>query len=223
MKTKAISIKIAEPCNQNWELMDGRNDGRFCESCNKCVVDFSNHTNAEIIKYLSSSKNDVCGRVTNTQLNQLNYYSLTVPSNKNWLKYLSVLAIGVSVLVNDASANSYKEPLEITNFTSSLSNKEFKKISTKIIYGYVYDENKKPISGATVMILNTKLFATTDSNGRYEISISKNFDTKNNIIKVKSLRFEGSLKANYTKEKQIDLTVNCVSMIMGKMVMTNKH
>jgi len=222
MKTKAISIKIAEPCNQNWELMDGRNNGRFCESCSKCVIDFSNHTNAEIIKYLSSSKNDVCGRLTNTQLNQLNYYSLIIPSNKNWLKYLSVLAIGVSVLVNDASANSFKEPIEISNFSSS-SNKEFKKNSIKVIYGYVYDENKNPISGATVTISNTKLFATTDSNGRYEISLTKNFDIKNNIIKVKSLRFGGELKANYTKEKQPDLTANCVYMIMGKIAMTSKN
>ncbi|RZL48514.1 MAG: hypothetical protein EOP00_09065 [Pedobacter sp.] len=221
MKTKAISIKIEEPCNQNWELMDGTSNGRFCESCHKCVVDFSNQTNAEIIKYLSSSKNEVCGRVTSTQLNQLSYYSLIVPSNKNWLKYLSVLAIGVSVLVHDASANGFKAPLAVNNISSS-SIKDFKKMNIKVIYGYVYDENKKPITGATVMISNTKLYATTDLNGRYEISLTKNFDIKNNIIKVKSLRFEGSLKANYAKEKQSDLTVNCVSMIMGKMVITNK-
>jgi hypothetical protein len=218
MRNKAISIKITEPCNQNWELMDSRNDNRFCESCNKCVVDFSNHTNSEIIKFLSSSKSDVCGRLTNTQLNQLNYYSLIVPSNKNWLKYLSVLAIGVSIIANDASAHSLKEPIEISNSSLKPINNH-KKIVVKLIYGYVYDENKKPIPGARVMIENTKLFATTDNNGRYEILLTKNFDTKNNIIKVNSLRFEGSLKANYSKEKQADLAVNCVYMIMGKIAM----
>ncbi|WP_316765321.1 hypothetical protein [Pedobacter frigiditerrae] len=149
MKNETLSINIAEPCHQNWELMDSRNNGRFCETCDKCVVDFSNHTNTEIIKYLSSSKNDVCGRLTHTQLNQLSYYSLVVPSNKNWLKYLSVLAIGVSLIVNEASAHSLKEPVPIANSPINL-----KTISntTKIksIYGYVFDENKKPIAGARV-------------------------------------------------------------------------
>ncbi|TCC92091.1 carboxypeptidase regulatory-like domain-containing protein [Pedobacter frigiditerrae] len=219
MRNKAIAIKIAEPCNQNWELMDSRNDGRFCESCNKCVVDFSNHTNSEIIKFLSSSKNDVCGRLTNTQLNQLNYYSLIKPSNKNWLKYLGVLAIGISMIVSEANAINLKKPIEFAN--SPLNRKIISKTNQiKMIYGYVYDENQKPISGARVVITNTKLFATTDNNGRYEILLTKNFDTKNNIIKINSLRFEGSLKANYAKEKQADLAVNCVYMIMGKIAMT---
>ncbi|WP_316765322.1 hypothetical protein [Pedobacter frigiditerrae] len=74
-----------------------------------------------------------------------------------------------------------------------------------------------------VSIGNTKLFSTTDVNGRYEISLTKNFDTKNNVINVNSLRFEGSLKANYSIEKQADLTVSCVSMIMGKIAMTTSH
>lgn len=222
MKTKTISIQIAEPCHQNWETMEDRDKERFCESCQKCVIDFSNHTNAEIVKAISEAKNEVCGRLSVEQLNQLNYYLIAVPSNKNWLKYLGVLAIGASLFVNEAKAIGVKSPVEVT-VNKNKSIKDVKPVRLKKIYGYVVDEAGKPMAGMRIVITNTKLFAKTDKAGRYEIVYNTKLDPKNNMIKVESIRFEGATKFNQLKEKQEDLKVAEVYMIMGKIAMVSQH
>lgn|GEM_PF-3002274 len=53
-------IHIENPCGENWQNMTPDKNGRFCNSCNKVVVDFSNKSLNEIQNYLSSSP--VCGR-----------------------------------------------------------------------------------------------------------------------------------------------------------------
>lgn len=222
MKTKAITINIAEPCSQNWDLMDKRNEGRFCESCQKCVVDFSTYSNSEIIKVLRSSKSDICGRISNRQLAQLNHYLIAVPTNTNWLKYLGVLAIGASVFAGGASAQVLKKPVAISN-SNVKSSAILKTVSPKKIYGYVFDQNKKPIAGLQIVIVDTKLFAKTDNNGRYEIIIGENSIPKTSLIKVESLKFEGSVRVNLSTSKQANINLQELDMIMGLIALTNKN
>jgi hypothetical protein len=222
MKTKAIAINITNPCSENWDLMEKKNDGNFCESCQKCVVDFSTYSNAEIVKILSSSKSDICGRLTNRQLAQLNHYLIAVPTNHNWLKYLGVLAIGASVFAGDVKANVLKKPEAISS--SSVKSADVSKIvSPKKIYGYVFDENNKPIAGLRIVVANTKLFAKTDNNGRYEIILGKNSIPKSSLIKVESLKFEGSVEVNLSASKQANINLQELYMIMGKIALTNKN
>ncbi|RZL41736.1 MAG: carboxypeptidase regulatory-like domain-containing protein [Pedobacter sp.] len=218
MKTKAISIQIAEPCHQNWETMEDRNKERFCESCQKCVVDFSNHTNSEIVKAISEAKDEVCGRLSVEQLNQLHYYLIAVPSNKNWLKYLGVLAIGASLFVNEAKAISVKSPVEI------IVNKEksnTKPVKTKMIYGYVLNENNRPIADSVVLITGTKFSAKTDKNGRYELLIPDNLNVKINRLKIASMQFY--VEINYNVVKQKNLVLYSTPMILGKIAIIPRN
>ena len=53
-------IHIGNPCEVKWQNMTPDKDGRFYNSCNKVVVDFSNKSSDEIQNYLS--KTQVCGR-----------------------------------------------------------------------------------------------------------------------------------------------------------------
>ena len=39
--SKAIQLSVSEPCHENWDKMSPVNQGRFCGSCQKQVVDFS--------------------------------------------------------------------------------------------------------------------------------------------------------------------------------------
>lgn len=222
MKTKAIAVNITEPCSQNWDLMEKRKDERFCESCQKCVVDFSTYSNTEIVKALSSSKIDICGRMTNRQLTQLNHYLIAVPTNNNWLKYLGVLAIGAGVFAGDVSAHVLKKPVAISNAIVKPV-EILKKAIPKKIYGYVFDENNQPIAELRIVVANTKLFTKTDNNGRYEIILGKNSIPKTSLIKVESLKFEGSVKVNLSTSKQANINLQELYMIMGKIALTNKN
>ena len=55
-------IHIENPCEVNWQEMTPGKDGRFCNSCNKIVVDFTNKSLNEIQTHLTSSSLQVCGR-----------------------------------------------------------------------------------------------------------------------------------------------------------------
>lgn len=138
------------------------------------------------------------------------------------MKYLGVLAIGASVFAGDASAQVLKKPVAISN-SNVKSSAILKTVSPKKIYGYVFDQNKKPIAGLRIIVVDTKLFAKTDNNGRYEIIIGENSIPKTSLIKVESLKFEGSVRVNLSTSKQANINLQELDMIMGLIALTNKN
>jgi len=55
--------------------MPKHNDGRYCRSCEKVVVDFTQMSHAELIEYFEKHKGeDVCGKAKNSQLGKQNRY-----------------------------------------------------------------------------------------------------------------------------------------------------
>ena len=65
-----MHISISKPCSENWQTMTPADRGRFCNACQKCVVDFTAMTDAEIVHYLNQNKGNNCGRFTPEQLNR---------------------------------------------------------------------------------------------------------------------------------------------------------
>lgn len=68
-------ISIPEPCHENWNDMSITDKGRFCSSCSKVVVDFTNRSKASILQeYLNSDPNGekLCGVFKNSQLDEIN-------------------------------------------------------------------------------------------------------------------------------------------------------
>jgi len=71
-------IRIQNPCNENWSSMSTDKKGRFCNSCNKTVIDFTKMKAPEIQKYFveNSTNESICG-----------YYKFTQVENENNTKY----------------------------------------------------------------------------------------------------------------------------------------
>ena len=62
-------ISIPKPCHEDWNAMLPEEQGRFCLSCSKTVVDFSTWEPDDILNYLHNRKEErVCGRFNNTQV-----------------------------------------------------------------------------------------------------------------------------------------------------------
>ena len=216
MKDLQTKITIAKPCTQNWAEMEKEADFGFCTVCSKNVIDFTNYSNAEIISVLTQASASVCGRLTVAQLNQLNYYSLVIPANRNWIKYLGVLAIGAAIFTQDASAAIPRVATEISIGTGE--KRAEKLLVVNKITGRILDPNKKPVAGIRLVILNTPYYSTTDQNGQYEILLKNNLNIKNNKISVQSARYSAILIINYTKVKQNDIMLKDEPMIMGEIV-----
>ncbi|TCD08518.1 hypothetical protein EZ449_11785 [Pedobacter frigidisoli] len=223
MKNPQPQISIAEPCSQNWEEMEKRDGYNFCEACSKCVVDFTGYSNAEIIKTLANASTEVCGRLTKTQLNQLNYHLVVAPVNRNWMKYLGVLALGASIFMQNANASIPKATLEISkNIDDQKDNKKPKTVNK--VNGYVLGQDKKPLIGIRLVIPNTKYYATTDKDGKYEIVFKNGLNVKHNALTVQSARYSATMILDFSKEKQKDLILKMEEfMIVGKIAYTPKQ
>jgi hypothetical protein len=65
-------ITIPEPCNENWDKMTPKENGRFCMSCSKTVVDFTSMLPEEVQHFFIQNQNKkICGRFQNEQLESL--------------------------------------------------------------------------------------------------------------------------------------------------------
>jgi hypothetical protein len=69
---KYYSFKIPEPCHEDWNSMTPTTKGRFCSSCDKTVIDFTNMSRYEIGSYLKEHQaSGVCGHIYTSQLDQI--------------------------------------------------------------------------------------------------------------------------------------------------------
>jgi len=69
-----MKISINEPCHENWDAMTPNQQGAFCGSCQKDVVDFSKMGLAQIKAFFSKPQSGkVCGRFEEKQLTELSF------------------------------------------------------------------------------------------------------------------------------------------------------
>ncbi|PBJ13254.1 hypothetical protein [Flavobacterium sp. ACN6] len=73
---KNYKISIPEPCHEDWNKMKPKDNGRFCMSCSKTVVDFTSMLPDEVQHFFIQNQN-VCGRFNKSQLDSV---SIQIPS-----------------------------------------------------------------------------------------------------------------------------------------------
>src|SRR4030095_8181711 len=88
---KNIQLNIPEPCHEDWTRMTPVDKGRYCTSCQKQVIDFTNMSDQQLIAYFKKRKDDaVCGRFMNDQLQR----DIVVPKKRiPWVKYFFQFAL----------------------------------------------------------------------------------------------------------------------------------
>lgn len=71
-------LAIPEPCHEDWDKMQPKDNGRFCSSCSKTVVDFTIMMSDEVKNYfIQNRNNNVCGRFKKSQLDTI---TIQIPS-----------------------------------------------------------------------------------------------------------------------------------------------
>lgn len=115
MKSKSVQYAIQDPCHANWNEMQPEVQGRFCNSCEKSVVDFTTMSDFSIVNYLENHKDEkVCGRFTQPQLNRV--YQLN-PAVSYPLFDLRAVVLGLALTtfsaVHGFSQTEPQEPVKI--------------------------------------------------------------------------------------------------------------
>lgn len=68
-----FAIAIPNPCHENWNHMTPEAKGRFCNSCAKTVIDFTQMDTYEIQNFIiDNQENRICGHFKQTQLDSVN-------------------------------------------------------------------------------------------------------------------------------------------------------
>lgn len=97
MKHHPIQISIPQPCSEDWNEMTPQEQGRFCDSCQKCVVDFTGYSDKELLFYFNTySTKNLCGRFSHTQLNRKIFIP---PTKKKYIQW--VMSLGFIVFLTN--------------------------------------------------------------------------------------------------------------------------
>lgn len=67
------TLKVPNPCHEDWSTMTPKDKGRFCSSCSKTVIDFTKMDSEEIQSYLFNNRDqNICGHFRQSQLDTIN-------------------------------------------------------------------------------------------------------------------------------------------------------
>jgi hypothetical protein len=177
-------VHIPVPCHENWSNMSVSDKGRFCESCEKEVVDFTSKSREQIIDHLETSSGNTCGRVNAHQLDTAPETCSTTASSSNFKFIYSMKSVGLSLMAflgfgllpNLADAQVVGEiPVRKMGKMAYSAHEENTNKRMVTLTGLVRDEGiRTPIVNANITVESEgRMIADgfTDEQGRYHLNI----------------------------------------------------
>jgi hypothetical protein len=199
--SKKFQLQIPEPCHENWDKMTPVDKGRFCDSCQKAVVDFTGMSDSQLVVFFKKpSTGSVCGRFFNDQLAR----DIEMPGKRlPLLKYFFQFTIPVflTTLKSQAQENKLLKTKLIpeTSVTCTrdvvIAGNVFYPRESKNMIGIVTDENGMGVPYASVFLKGTNRGTTCDSSGSFKIEVP---------ISEKKVTFIASCVGYLEKEKEIN-------------------
>jgi len=172
---KKLQLILTNPCSENWDEMQPSKAGRFCDKCEKHIVDLSQKSDAELIDFFKKKKENVCGRLLPTQLNR---DIVAQPQKTNWNWLLLPMAIGASVITPVKAFSPVVTTVQndkqfLLPAEAQPSNLETNVVDT--IKGKVTNQQtKKPLEGVKVKIKGfANVVALTDRNGNFSFTTKR--------------------------------------------------
>lgn len=169
MKAK-VYLQIAEPCHEDWDAMSPVQQGRYCNSCCKQVVDFSQMSDKEILQILTKAAGNTCGRFKADQLERP--LIREIPYSLRPYKFFLSAFIPALVITGSAmSQDRLQGKVAVRPGQISASTIKGDTVYTAGVYsklkGRVTFEDGTPATGASIKIKGTKKGISADLNGDF--------------------------------------------------------
>lgn len=170
-----------------------------------------NWTDEEIINFLNSSDENICGRLSSKQINRI--ISIKEKSKIiHWKKIVASIVILLSstnIYATEKNIETIEQLQQQYNSVTSIDKKvnyqnSFPKDSLKnIISGRLIEQDsKKPIPDTAIKIKDTNIKTETDSLGNFKIHIPKNYSKKEIVLVViDGYGFEGQTERIVNKNE----------------------
>lgn len=197
-----IQISIQQPCSEDWNKMTPQEQGRFCDSCQKCVVDFTGFTDEQLHQYFRKHSGEkVCGRLQNWQLKRV----VALPPEPRNRFYRWFISLGFVVFLAELLGSEAKAQEPVTRHTQ-----KYKKQKPGAVLGTISDEKGNPVKQTQVYILysdGSKTATLTDDEGNYVIK--KIITGQHNLI-VTTDSYKKHVVSNVTIKPKRNTCVNAV-------------
>jgi hypothetical protein len=166
-KSISLTLQMNSPCDENWNGMEATNQGRFCNKCQKTVIDFTGFTDNQILQHFLKHPFPVCGRMLASQRDN-KYENATAKINRN----LSPVAATLLTLVAITSEASPPAPLRVNMQQDQPPlNKQVTAIPADsiLISGTVKNSQGAPLEN--VEIVFEQLKTSSDKNGNFQFTL----------------------------------------------------
>ena len=165
-----IQLSIAAPCDKNWGNMQPDEQGRFCNSCKKNVIDFTVMDNKEMYNTILKNDANICGRFNQAQLDVAIPYQ--AEKKQRWHKYFFSFLVPAFLFAKQAVAQKKIGKVKATtavckSVTMGMVLRETVQKHFKFSGVVIDSASKKMISNASVQIKGRIEGVITDSAGNF--------------------------------------------------------
>jgi len=208
--SKKLQLQIPTPCHENWENMTPAVRGRFCASCQKQVVDFSNMSDREIAVFFKKpSMGSVCGRFMEDQLSR----DIEIPKKRiPWVKYFFQLTLPAFLASCGArTQGKIKVVSESKTLVAKKAEEKIAKEPTEVIVG----KPSKIVVDADIITLPRKKFNPESENEKSTILPDENVPS---VINEQSYLEKFVAETPQQLQKQLQGSADAVSVRLGGVV-----
>lgn len=183
----SFTINVKSPCEEKWASMDPSAKGRFCQLCEKEVIDFSNLTDKELIGFFQKNHHQkVCGRFRKTQLKT---YSTEKRKQKGFLK-LALAGFTLLSIIKPTEAFSQGQPYVETGEreygpapVAPNEQQKSRRDNFILISGVVKDSaTTETLPGVNIQLKGSNIGTVSDLDGKFELKIKNSKDTETIIV-----------------------------------------
>lgn len=166
-RNKILHLTLPEPCSEDWNKMTPTEHGRFCDKCQKCVIDFRGFSDAELYRFFEkNTDNNICGWFRNSQLDR----DIPPPDTSLSHFYKWALAAGLTLLLTTSP--------DMETFAQAPFNTEQVSAGNKqqyygYIYGVVTDRYGRRLPNVKISMVTkdvVQMSTVTDRNGIYKLN-----------------------------------------------------
>lgn len=187
----SVSIEMNNPCSEDWNKMEPTERGRFCNSCQKTVIDFTHLTGQQIQDYFLQHPFRGCGRMLHTP--QDKHYS---PSTAKTNRHLSPVAATLLTLAAITTEAAHSEVGPVKQLQEQPANKQTPGVQadTVIISGTVKDAQGSRLENAEIIFDEYKTMS--DKDGYFQFTFPSAI-TKQAVIQISYGKLERQVRSYF--------------------------